>query len=305
MITEKIRLLLKSTLILCLIALLSLGVSGCTATRHTIQKAVVPLLDTSVDDLVDKLLRTKNGQFIKDGLPGALLIITGLTELAPTDYNLLATTSFLYCAYGLFVEDENNEYAISLYKVGTEYGMRALKVNNSKFRKAMEDGMLVPDAAKYLTKDDMKALTWAGLNLAKRCTLQLDRMELITDLQDAVALIKRSIEFDPKYAWGAPWMAMGIVYAVIPPYCDLGGGAEPSRNAFASGNKARNGEFGVCDMFAARYLATLLKDERWYDELNNRVIEMDPCKLDGGQCVVNELAKQKARYNMEHKERWF
>jgi hypothetical protein len=53
----------------------------------------------------------------------------------------------LYCAYGLFVEDENNEYAISLYKVGTEYGMRALKVNNSKFRKAMEDGMLVPDAA--------------------------------------------------------------------------------------------------------------------------------------------------------------
>jgi hypothetical protein len=58
-------------------------------------------------------------------------------------------------------------------------------------------------------------------------------------------------------------------------------------------------------MFATRYLATLLKDERWYDELNNRVIEMDPCKLDGGQCVVNELAKQKARYNMEHKERWF
>ncbi|MDD5525184.1 MAG: hypothetical protein PHV90_08095, partial [Smithella sp.] len=83
MITKKIRLLLKSTLILCLIALLSLGVSGCTATRHTIQKAVVPMLDTSVDDLVDKLLRTKNGQFIKDGLPGALLIVTGLTEMAP------------------------------------------------------------------------------------------------------------------------------------------------------------------------------------------------------------------------------
>jgi len=305
MITKKIRLLLKSTLILCLIALLSLGVSGCTAARHTIQKAVVPMLDTSVDDLVDKLLRTKNGQIIKDGLPGALLIVTGLTEMAPTNYRLLATTSFLYAAYGLFVEDENNEYAISLYKVGTDYGMRALKVNNSKFRKAMEDGVPVPDAVKYLTKDDLKALTWYSVNLGKRCTLQLDRLELITDLPDAIALIKRSIELDPKYAWGASWMAMGIVYAILPEYCNLGGGEEPSRNAFALGNKARNGEFGLCDMFMARYLAPLLKDERWYDELNNRVIEMDPCKLDGGQCVINELAKQKARYNMEHKERWF
>ena len=123
MITKKIRLLLKSTLILCLIALLSLGVSGCTATRHTVQKAVVPMLDTPVDDLVDKLLRTENGAFIKDGLPGALLIVTGLTEMAPTNYRLLTTTSFLYAAYGLFVEDDNPDYAISLYKVGTEYGM--------------------------------------------------------------------------------------------------------------------------------------------------------------------------------------
>ncbi len=303
--TGKIKICLRGISIFCLIVFFVMGLLGCTATRHTVQKTVIPLLDTSVDDLVGHLLKQKNGAFIKDGLPGALLVITGLTELAPTDYDLLATTSFLYCAYGLFVEDENNEYAISLYKVGTDYGIRALKVNNSKFRKAVESGTPVYKAVKLLTKDDMKALTWAGLNLAKRCTLQLDRVELITDIQDGIALIKRSIEFDPKYAWGAPWMAMGIVYAVLPPYCDLGGGAEPSWNAFASGNKARNGEFGLCDMFTARYLAPLLKDERWYDELNNRVIEMDPCKLDGGQCVVNELAKQKARYNMEHKERWF
>lgn len=135
----------------------------------------------------------------------------------------------------------------------------------------------------------------------------IPQITAVMGLCTAIALIKRggSIEFDPKYAWGLSWMAMGIVYAILPDYCGLGGGTEPSRNAFANGNKARNGELGLCDMFAARYLATLLKDERWYDELNNRVIEMDSCKLDGGQCVVNELAKQKARYNMEHKERWF
>ncbi|KIE18020.1 hypothetical protein DS62_04495, partial [Smithella sp. SC_K08D17] len=289
---------------LCLIALLSLGVSGCTATRHTIQKAVVPMLDTSVDDLVDKLLRTKNGQFIKDGLPGALLIVTGLTEMAPTDYDLLATTSFLYAALGLFVEDEDKDYAISLYEVGTEYGMRAMKVNNSKFRKAMEDGVLVPDAAKYLTKDDLKALTWYGVNLAKRVTLQLDTPEEITDIQDAVATAKRSIELDPQYAWGANWIIMGIFNAIVPAFGGMNTGPEASREAFANGNKAEQGEFGVIDVFVARYLCPLVKDRDWYDQLNNRIMEMDPCKLGNGLCVMNELAKMKAKHNIDHKVKW-
>jgi hypothetical protein len=303
--TSKIRLLFQGISILYLIVFLVAGISGCSTTRHTVQKTVVPALDTSVDDLVDKLLRTKNGTFVRDGLPGALLVVTGLTELAPTDYNLLATVSYLYCAYGLFEEDENNDYAISLYQVGADYGMRALKANNSKFRKAMEEGVKIPDAVKFLTKDDLKAMTWCALNIAKRCTLQLDRVGKITDVQDGIAMIKRSIELDPNYAWGGCWMAMGIVYAIYPGWSGLGGGADESMEAFANSNKAENGEFGLADMFKARYLAPLIKDEEMYDKLNNRVIEMDPCRLGGGLCAVNELAKQKARYNMEHRERWF
>jgi hypothetical protein len=304
MITKKSGLLLKSILIICLIALLSLGLAGCTATRHTIQRAAIPMIDTSVDDLVDKLLRTKNGAFVKEGLPGALLIVTGLTEMAPTNYRLLATTSMLYAAYGLFVEDDNPDYAISLYRVGTEYGMRAMKVNNSKFRKAMEDGVNVPDAAKYLTKDDLKALTWYGANLSKRVTLQLATPDEILDIQDAIATAKRSVELDPKYAWGTNWIILGIFYAVVPAMGGLGSGPDASRAAFANGNKAEQGEFGIIDVMVARYLCPLVKDRDWYDELNNRIMEMDPCKLGGGLCVMNELAKMKAKHNIDHKVKW-
>jgi hypothetical protein len=303
--TRKIRLLFESISILCLIVFLSVVLSGCAATRHTVQKTVIPMLDTSVDDLVDKLLRQKNGAFVKEGLPGALLVVTGLTEMAPTNYKLLATTSFLYAAYGLFVEDENNDYAISLYKVGTDYGLRAMKVNNSRFRKAVESGTPVYEAVKFLTKDDLKALTWYAVNLAKRCTLQLATPEEITDVQDGIAAAKRGNELDPKYFWGANWAVLGVFYAIMPLYGDLGGGQEASWNAFVNGNKAENGEFGLMDVMAARYLGPLLRDREWYDRLNNRVIEMDPCKLGGGLCVVNELAKQKARYNIEHEARWF
>jgi hypothetical protein len=304
MITKKIRILLKSVLILCLIAFLFLGVSGCTATRHAIQKTAIPLADTTVDDIVDKLLRSKNGAFVKDGLPGTLLLVTGLVDLAPTDYDLLATASLLYSAYGLFVEDENPDYAISLYEIGTDYGMRAMKINNSEFRKALEAGTRVPDAVKFLTKDDLKAMTWYGISLSKRVTLQLAEPDKILDIQDAVATAKRSTELDPTYAWGNNWNILGIFYAIVPAMGGLGSGPEASRQAFANGNKAEKGENGIIDVFVARYLCPLIKDGDWYDELNKRVIEMDPCKLGGGLCILNELAKQKAKFNIDHKAKW-
>jgi hypothetical protein len=287
---KKIKLLFKGIPILCLMVLLAAGLSGCASMRHTAQRTVVPMLGTSVDDLVENLVRTKNGVFLKDGLPGALLVITGLTELAPTDYNLLSTTSFLYAAYALFVEDGNEDYAISLYKIGTEYGLRAMKVNNSKFRKALERGISVCDAAKFLTKNDLKALTWYGVNLAKRATLQVATPEELMDIQDAIATAKRAI--------------LGVFYAILPAFCDLGGGPQASSDAFTNGNKAENGEFGLMDVMAARYLCPLIKDREMYDQLSNRVLKMDPCKVSGGLCILNELAKQKARYNLENKARY-
>jgi hypothetical protein len=81
---------------------------------------------------------------------------------------------------------EYRRYFISLYTVGTEYTLRAMKVNNSKFRKALESGTTVYDAVKFLTKYDLKALTWYGVNLAKRVTLQLETPDVIMDVQDGI-----------------------------------------------------------------------------------------------------------------------
>jgi len=304
MITKKIGLFFKDISILCLIVFLAVGVSGCTATRQTVQKAVIPSLDTSVDDLVDKLTRQKNSDFVKEGLPGALLFVTGLTELAPTNYKLLSTISFLYAVCGLFIEDEDPDYAISLYEQGKDFGMRAMKVNNEKFRKEVESGIPVYEAAKFLTKDDLKAMTWYGVNYGKRVTLQLTTPDQILGIPDFAATAKRSVELDPNYSWGVNWAILGIIYAIVPAMMDLGGGADTSGDAFANGNKAENGEFGMMDVLASRYLSPLLKDRDGYDQLNNRVIEMDPCKLEGGLCIVNELAKQKARFNLANKAKY-
>ncbi|KQC11738.1 MAG: hypothetical protein APR62_09175 [Smithella sp. SDB] len=302
---KKIMLILKSISIFCLFVSLLAGISGCATTRHTTQNAAVNLVDMSVDDLVENLMRQNNPAVIKDGFPGALMVITGMIELAPINYNLLATASFLYADYALFVEDENVDYAISLFKTGTEYGMRALKANNAKFRKAIDNGMKIPEAVKFLTKDDLKALTWYGINLSKRVTLQLANPDEIIDIQDAVAAGRRSIELDPNYAWGASWNILGIYYAIMPVYAGLGGGAESSKEAFAKGNKVENGEFGLIDVFIARYLCRTIKDPDLFDQLLNRVLAMDSCKLGNGLCMINELAKQKARFSLANKAKYF
>lgn len=53
-----------------LLVFLAVGVSGCTATRHTVQKVVIPVLDTSIDDLVDQVLRLKMASLSKMVCPG-------------------------------------------------------------------------------------------------------------------------------------------------------------------------------------------------------------------------------------------
>lgn len=134
--------------------------------------------------------------------------------------------------------------------------------------------------------------------------IELKTPEEIVDIQDAVATAKRSVELDPKYAWGANWIILGIFYAVVPAFGGLDSGPEASWNAFADGNKAEQGEFGMIDVMAARYLCPLLKDREMFDQLNNRILKMDPCKIGGGLCVLNELAKLKAKSNIEKKIEW-
>jgi hypothetical protein len=98
------------------------------------------MIDTSLDDLVEKLLDSKNYGEIKNGLPDALLVVTGVTELSPNNYKLLTRTCMLYTAYGLFVEDENPDYAVELYDIAIDYGLRALKLNK-EFRRKFEQGI--------------------------------------------------------------------------------------------------------------------------------------------------------------------
>ena len=91
-----------------LLVLLIVCFAGCTTTRHIVQKTAINTIDTSLDDIVERLMDSKNYDEIRKGLPGALLVVTGVTEMSPNNYKLLTRTCMLYCTLGLFVEDEKS-----------------------------------------------------------------------------------------------------------------------------------------------------------------------------------------------------
>jgi len=253
--------------------------------------------------MVDKLKDTKSGRLAEKGFAGQLLMVTGFVELDPNNIKLLNEAAFLYCSYGIFMEDKEPEFAKELYEIGKDYGLRALK-QNKKFRKGLERGEKINTLVKHIGKNHVPALVWTGLNSGLWIVLNMDDPAALMGMADTIALIKRSLELDPKFYYGAGKMFLGAYYAMIPEYLGLGGGPENSKKMFEDARSVENGKFLLVDVLQARYLSTTTEDEDEFDALLNGVINADPGELKGVR-LINELSKTKARYYLENKDNFF
>ena len=253
--------------------------------------------------MVDKLKDTKSGRLAEKGFAGQLLMVTGFVELSPYNENLLNEAAFLYCSYGIFMEDSEPEFAKELYEIGKDYGLRALKLNKS-FRKGLERGEKICNLVKHIEKDQVPALVWTGLNSGLWIVLNMDDPAALMGMADTIALIKRSLELDPNFYYGAGKMFLGAYYAMIPEYLGLGGGPENSKKMFKEARAVENGKFLLVDVLQARYLSTATEDEDGYDALLEAVINADPGELKGVR-LINELSKRKARYYLDNKSNFF
>jgi hypothetical protein len=294
---------MKEKRFLCILSMLFLFTflivcfSGCTATRHTVQKGTVNLIDTSVDDLVEKLMDSKNYGEVRNGLPGALLVVTGVTELSPDNYRLLTRTCMLYTAYGLFVEDENPEYAIQIYETAIDYGLRALKLDK-EFRKSFEQGLDYDKCAKNLGKEYVDALAWTSTAIGLKTLLSLANAGEVMEVPHIAALATKAIELDETYFYGISHVIMGIVNSILPEFARLTGGVEFSRKEFDAADRVGGNRFMMANYFRAKYYCPLAKDQVMFNKVLNEAIEADSAILPGGY-ILNELAKVKSKFLLD------
>ncbi len=275
----------------------------CLALSLGCAKVGVQISGPMVTGIMEKVVDTGSARLAKDGLAGQVLLLTALADLSPDNFRLLKECAFAYCSYGLFVEDEDPEYAKELYNIGKDYGLKVLKQNN-RFKKELQEGKKIYELVGQLGKRYAEALCWAGLNGGLLLTLNLDDPESLMEMADIIAMVKRSIELDEKYYYGVCKIFLGAYYAMIPPFLDKEGGPENAGKMFEEARKHSGGKFLLIDLFEAKFLATTIDDEELFEKRLNHILS-SPSEEPQGVRLINELAKKKARFYLDRQEDWF
>jgi len=279
------------------LVLIASGTLGCA--RVGVNMIGAPM----VSSMVDKITDTRSARLVKDGLAGQVLLVTAITEMSPNNLHLLKESALLYGTYGLFVEDEDPEYAKELYSIGKEYGLRALE-QDSKFKEGLEGGKKISELVGNLGKKYAEALCWTGLNGGLWLILNLDDPAVLMEMADVIAVVKRSIALDETYFYGVSKIFMGAYYALVPSFLDPEGGPENSRKMFQEARSISGGKFLLVDLFEARFLATTMNDRDLFKKRLKDVLSADSGRLKGAY-LINELSKMKAEYYLRHQDDFF
>ena len=307
-----------------IVPMLVLMVSGCASLNRKITAKVVDMgANMTVDDMLTASFNIPNAKFVKNAIPGQAFMVTQVTDgLAPNSYKMLVTNSLLYMTYGLLVEDEDPEFAVAMYEIGQQYGMRALRLNK-KVRKYLDDGFRfsqplqtieemkkekgtdaidfkkdVKRLVDYADEDDVEALFYTGTNMVLSLfvrSMQLGDMSATIDLADVMALIRRVNTLDPDYFFGFGQLLVAGYKAFIPPLFDPEGGVENAEKAFEETADITGGNLLMVDYFKAKLLAPAKKDPEMFDRLLDRILSSDPKILEGG-ALLNAIAQEKAIY---------
>ena len=256
-----------------------------------------------VSNMVDKITYTRSARLVKDGLAGQLLSVTAITEMSPNNLCLLKECAFLYCVYGLFIEDEDPKYAKELYSIGKEYGLRALR-QDRKFKEGFEGGKKISELVGKLSKKYADALCWTGLNGGLWLILSPNDPAAFTEMADVIAVVKRSVALDETYFYGVGKIFIGAYYALVPSFLDPKAGPDNSGKIFQEARSISDGKFLLVDLFEARFLATTLNDQDLFKKLLKGVLSADSGGLKGAH-LVNELSKMKADYYLRHQDEFF
>ena len=149
--------------------------------------------------------------------------------------------------------------------------------------------------------DDLDALyslagVWASWIQAHR-----KDWNAVAELSRVEAILKRTVELDPEYENGQPYLYLGALATMLPPA--LGGKPEEGRAYFEKAIEISGGNNLYAKFLYAQRYARLVFDRQLHDRLLNEVLEARPHAE--GYRLANAIAKQKAEKTPENRRRLF
>lgn len=240
-------------ILLCL-GLLALG-GGCSVKRLAID-GVTPALD----NFVAALFAEPDPELARTAFETDLHLIQGLrrTHDNPRLAELEATA---LTGYALICwEGVDNQRAGALY-------LRARNVGQSLLGEdvfALEEEAFQAWLARRKAAD-LPALFWTAFPYGAWMNLNLDSQEALFTLPRVEAMVKRALELDEGYFFGAGHLFLGALDCTRPRF--VGGNPEAGRERFRQAERLGGPDFLLPRLFEARHYCTATLDEARFDEI--------------------------------------
>jgi tetratricopeptide (TPR) repeat protein len=246
-----------------------------------------------LDDLNRSFMSQKDVVLAEQGTPAFLMILDGLIEHSPEDKSLLLSGAKAYSAYtSAFVGEKNPERNKILAGKAKEYAFRAFSLNNREFAKAKDKPhpefvTLLPS----LRKKDVPYLYYAATCWAGWIQANSESWDAIADLPKVQSLIKRAIELDESFYYGASHTFMGVLLTIRPP--SLGGRLDEARKHFERAIELGQGKFlPAYVLYAKHYAKPAYKEKLFYDLLDKALDS--PVDEVSELILINTLAGRQA-----------
>ncbi len=288
--------MIRRKLTICLVLFTLMGCS----TQRIIVNQMQPILNNTVNAFFEE----SDLQIAEQALASNLKLVEGLLKSDPQNKQLLLILAQGYAGYALaFVEDNDARRAAQLYLRARDFALRLAKAQNTAFAELINTPASdLPQKLSQAKKNDVPALFWAGFSWSSYINLSLEDPQAIMDLAKVEAIMKRIMELDSSYFYGASYLFFGSLYGQKPPL--LGGDPEKARTYFEKNIQLTQGKFLLSYVYAARFYAAKTLNEQLFDTYLQKVLD-SPENLLPEMRLLNQVAKQKARHLLNQKEELF
>lgn len=255
-------------------------------------------------------------ELVRDALPFALKTYEALLEADPRNDALALATARAFAGYAFaFVQipadqlpmDQVDQQvamharARKLFLRARDYALRGLEIRRQGFAAALEQKG--PVAAVKLTRpEDIDYLYWAGASWLGAFSAEPFNFSLIVTLPQAIALLQQVEAWNDSYDRGAAHEIFISFYASAPP--DLGGSEEKARAEFARAVALSRGLSAGPYVALASSLSIKNQNEGEFRDLLDKALAVD-VNAAPSQRLVNVINQQKARWMLDHADRFF
>ena len=271
---------------------------GCSPTRFMVNQ-----MDPLMEKMNTAVYKNSDVAMIKDALPAMLIQIDGLIEVSPDNTDLLIRAAEAYYGYSfVFIEDTDKARAGRLYDKSFQYAARALKKNKSMA--ATFDGKMEAfnEALADLDESDVPALFWTANAWLSWVGMNVDDPEIFLALPKIRAMLKRAVELDETYQYGAAHTALGVLHASRAPA--QGGNPRKAKAEFDRAFELSNNKVLLFHLMYAKYYAYQVQDRQLYVEALNQIVDT-PDDVLPEMAFINAAAKKKARQMLNEVDQVF